>query len=199
VEIRRAGPADLDSVTALLCEAFHHDPLWRWAFPDDEHLAVWWRLYVTSALRYPSVWVAGDYAAASIWIPPGGTELTAEEEDGLAPMLRDLVGPRAAEVLEVLERFEASHPRDEPHYYLSLLGTAARRQPAAHRRRGRPGVPGVEQPRERRALRTRRLRPRRRVHDARRRTDRDHDVARAGVAGGPGAQMKPGRSKAGSG
>ena len=25
--------------------------------------------------------------------------------------------------MDLLERFEESHPRDEPHYYLSLLGT----------------------------------------------------------------------------
>ena len=34
-----------------------------------------------------------------------------------------LIGPHADEVLELLERFDAHHPRDEPHYYLSLLGT----------------------------------------------------------------------------
>jgi ribosomal protein S18 acetylase RimI-like enzyme len=33
--------------------------------------------------------------------------------------------------MQLLERFEASHPRDDPHYYLSLLGTAER-----HRGRG---------------------------------------------------------------
>ena len=37
--------------------------------------------------------------------------------------LAQSVGPRAAEVLELLERFEAAHPREEPHFYLSLLGT----------------------------------------------------------------------------
>jgi GNAT superfamily N-acetyltransferase len=68
----------------------------------------------------------GEYAAASIWIPPGGVELTDEEEERVEPLLRELLGPRAADVLALLERFEAAHPSDEPHYYLSLLGTANR-------------------------------------------------------------------------
>ena len=65
----------------------------------------------------------GDCAVVSIWIPPDGTELTAEEEERVGPLLDRLIGPRAPDVGEVLERFEASHPRDRPHYYLSLLGT----------------------------------------------------------------------------
>jgi GNAT superfamily N-acetyltransferase len=131
IEIRTAEPADLDGLTALLTGAFRGDPLWRWAFPKEEGIAAWWRFYVGSALRYPCVWVAGDFAAASVWIPPGGVELTDDEEQHVEPLLRELVGPRTPEVAELLERFEAAHPRDAPHYYLSLLGTADR-----HRGRG---------------------------------------------------------------
>jgi GNAT superfamily N-acetyltransferase len=64
-----------------------------------------------------------DGDAATLWIPPGGHELTEAEEADLDPLLRDLVGEHAEAFLEGLGRFEASHPRDEPHYYLSLLGT----------------------------------------------------------------------------
>ena len=120
---RIATERDLDGVTATLTAAFAQDPLWSWAFPDSADLAVWWRFHASSALRYPGVWVVGDYDAASIWIPPGGVELTEDEEGQVESILRNLVGARADEVIELLERFEASHPHDEPHYYLSLLGT----------------------------------------------------------------------------
>lgn len=126
MEVRTASPDDLDGLTALLSEAFAGDPLWRWAFPDDEGMAAWWRFCVGSALRYPWAWIAGDFAAASVWIPPGGVELTDEEEERVEPLLRELVGPRAPQVLELLERFAAARPREVPHYYLSLLGTADR-------------------------------------------------------------------------
>jgi GNAT superfamily N-acetyltransferase len=120
---RIATERDLDGVTDTLTAAFEDDPLWGWAFPDRADLAVWWRFHVSSALRYPGVWVAGDYEAASIWIPPGGVELTEEEEGRVDSILHDLAGDRAAEIITLLDRFEGSHPRDTPHYYLSLLGT----------------------------------------------------------------------------
>ncbi len=127
---RTAGPSDLDGLTALMTEAFASDPLWRWAFDDLAGLEQWWRFLITSALRYPCISIAGDHAAAAVWIPPGGVELTEEEEGRVEPLLRSLVGPRADAILTLLERFEETHPT-EPHYYLSLLGTAN-----AHRGRG---------------------------------------------------------------
>jgi GNAT superfamily N-acetyltransferase len=120
---RVATERDLEGVTATLTAAFSTDPLWSWAFPDRESLAKWWRFHISSALRYPWVWIADDYAAAAVWIPPGGVELTEEEEGRIESVLGDLVGPRAPEVIELLDRFERTHPRDAPHYYLSLLGT----------------------------------------------------------------------------
>jgi GNAT superfamily N-acetyltransferase len=122
-DIRVATTWDLDGLTETLSAAFETDPLWSWAFPERDDLAVWWRFLIGSALRYPWVWITGEYAAASVWIPPDGDELTAEEEERIEPLLADLAGPRAPVILELLERFEASHPREQPHYYLSLLGT----------------------------------------------------------------------------
>jgi GNAT superfamily N-acetyltransferase len=117
---------DLDGVTETLWEAFRDDPLWHWAFPDHNRLRTWWRFYIESALRYPWVWVVDDYAAASVWIPPDGTELTEKEEKRVEPLLEDLLGSRARAVMELVERFDDSHPRSKPHFYLSLLGTHPR-------------------------------------------------------------------------
>jgi hypothetical protein len=36
---------------------------------------------IGSAIRYPWVWISGDYAAAAVWIPPDGSELTEDEEE----------------------------------------------------------------------------------------------------------------------
>jgi GNAT superfamily N-acetyltransferase len=129
--VRRATNADLDQLTALLWLAFADDPLWSWAFPDREKLQPWWRFLIGSALRHRWVWVLGDYAAASVWIPPDCDELSRKEEDQVEGLLEDLIGSRASEVMQLLERFEACHPRGKPHYYLSILGTHP-----AHRGRG---------------------------------------------------------------
>ena len=39
--------------------------------------------------------------------------------------MHEVVPGRAAVILDVFERFDAAHPSDEPHFYLSLLGTHA--------------------------------------------------------------------------
>jgi ribosomal protein S18 acetylase RimI-like enzyme len=119
--------ADLEAVTQTISLAFHDDPTWSWAFPDaarrQAQYGVFWRFMVAGAMRYPWVLMTHDCEAASVWIPPGGTEIAEEAEGDVEPLLEDLLGSRAAEVMELLERFETAHPRDEPHFYLSLLGT----------------------------------------------------------------------------
>jgi len=120
---RVAAAADLDGLTRTLSEAFANDPLWRWAFPEPGTLEPLWRFFVRSALRYPWVWLSGDYAAAAVWIPPGGTELTDEEEEQVEPLVRGIIGKRTRDVMTLLERFDEAHPREPRHYYLSLLGT----------------------------------------------------------------------------
>lgn len=120
---RIATASDTDAVVSTLWAAFGDDPLWRWAFPDHSMLEAWWRLLIQSAMRYQWVFVADDCAAASVWIPPGGTELTKAEEARVRPLFEGLLGERAPIVIELVERFEAAHPRDRPHGYLSLLGT----------------------------------------------------------------------------
>jgi ribosomal protein S18 acetylase RimI-like enzyme len=124
METRVATEADLDGLTATLAAAFEADPLWgQWAFSDLEELTVWWRFHVVTALRYSCVWVRGDYAAVSVWIPPGGTEYTEEDEERIGPLVARLAGPRAGDIMDLLDRFDASHPDGPPHYHLTLLGT----------------------------------------------------------------------------
>jgi GNAT superfamily N-acetyltransferase len=120
---RVATASDVPAVSATLTAAFAGDPLWRWAFPDLDDLEELWRICITSALRYPWLRVLDDAVAAALWIPPGGTELTEQEEADLGPMLRSRIGDRSDAVLELIDRFEQAHPQEPPHYYLSLLGT----------------------------------------------------------------------------
>jgi GNAT superfamily N-acetyltransferase len=122
-----SSEADLAAVTETISLAFHDDPTWSWAFPDPARpqgqYTVFWRFMITGAMRYRRVLLTDECASASVWIPPAGTEIAEEDEARVEPLLQELVGSRAGEVMELLERFEAAHPRDEPHYFLSLLGT----------------------------------------------------------------------------
>ena len=180
---RVASPEDVDDVVRILVGAFAEDPAWSWAFPDASQRsaqhAQLWRHLVRGAMRYRSVWLSEGATATSVWIPPGGTELTPEDAEVLESMVVDLLGPGAGRVLGAFEEFERAHPRDEPHWFLTLLGTdpeqrgkghglaLLRRQPSGGRR-GRPaGVPGSQQHGERAALPALRLRRARILPDAR--------------------------------
>jgi GNAT superfamily N-acetyltransferase len=124
---RVATAADASGIANMFALAFQDDPLWAWAFPDParryRQLEAWWRFFIDGALRYPWTWTTPNYEAAAVWIPPGGTELSVEAEEQIEPLLSSLLGSRRQLVLELLDEFERAHPADQPHYYLSLLGS----------------------------------------------------------------------------
>jgi GNAT superfamily N-acetyltransferase len=127
VKVRPAISTDMSSVANTLAEAFFHDPVWGWAFADPtrrkaQHDA-WFQLLIGSALAHQWVWTTPNYEAASVWIPPGCPELSDCDEARLRPLIEETVGPRSGLILEVMSCFDAAHPHDREHYYLSLLGT----------------------------------------------------------------------------
>jgi GNAT superfamily N-acetyltransferase len=127
VGARVAEQDDTPAVTETIALAFNLDPVWSWAFPDverrlEQHRAIW-RLVAESSVSYGWAWLAEGCAAAALWIPPGRPELRPEDEERIGPLLEELMGDGAARVLDTFERFEAAHPDDRDHFYLSLLGT----------------------------------------------------------------------------
>lgn len=125
--VRRVTEAEADRVIELFTLAFYDDPTWSWAFPEPhrrmDHHRTLWGLFMHSAVPYGWVSMTADGGAAALWIPPDQPELTHEDELRVEPMLRELIGSHADDVLELLDSFDAHHPRHEPHCYLSLLGT----------------------------------------------------------------------------
>jgi GNAT superfamily N-acetyltransferase len=122
-----AGPADTSGVTDTLVEAFFVDPVWSWAFADPvrrkaQHRA-WFQILVGGAVEHQWVWTTPAHEAVSVWLPPGRPELSEIGEEHLEHMLEETMGERAGLLREVFGCFEASHPRDRDHFYLSLLGT----------------------------------------------------------------------------
>jgi ribosomal protein S18 acetylase RimI-like enzyme len=135
--VRVATPADVRAITETISLAFHDDPTWSWAFPDDgrrqEQYAIWWRFLIEGAMRFenPAVFVTEGIEAAAIWLPPGEGEYSPEDEAKVPGIVRELVGDRADEFMKLLDGFDEVQPADPPHYYLSLLGVHD-----AHRGRG---------------------------------------------------------------
>lgn len=127
VDQRRATSDDADLIGDIITRAFATDPLWGPALarPDGttDHLRRYWDIYVAGALRFPSPGIAGDGDAVTVWIPPGEDELTPEQFDQVLELLRAELPGSVDDLVALFARFEAAHPHDEPHYYLSLLAT----------------------------------------------------------------------------
>lgn len=124
---RVAGTDDVPAIVDTVTAAFFDDPLWGPAFADrasrTAQASTFWRLLVSSALRYPWTFVVGDARCVAMWLPPGGVELTEEESSGFEAFVRGIVGRSAADdILTIVERFEHARPA-EPHFYLSLFAT----------------------------------------------------------------------------
>src|SRR5271170_3152634 len=116
LEARRALLADCEVVTTITTLAFASDPLWSRAMArsdgSSEHHARFWKLFIEGALRYPWVWLTVGGEATSIWIPPGGTEMSEEQEDQLTKLANEYLGSAADNYIELLTRLDATHPRD---------------------------------------------------------------------------------------
>ena len=123
-------------MSETMATAFNDDPVWGpWAFPDagrrPGQQLVYWEFFLNSALRYDWVHATEQCESVTLWIPPSGTELTPEEEERVSSLVVELLGDHGKLLIEGFDLFEASHPREQAHYYLSLWGTHSR-----HRRKG---------------------------------------------------------------
>ncbi|MDI6022314.1 GNAT family N-acetyltransferase [Leucobacter sp. UT-8R-CII-1-4] len=132
----QATAADLDAVCETFADGFHDDPLWGWAFGGDavqrrERQLQWFRIVVSQGIEYGSVWMTPNAEAATLWIPAGMDELSAEREAELLAFVERDCADRANVLFETFEQFEKNHPRDRESHYLSLLATANK-----HRGRG---------------------------------------------------------------
>jgi ribosomal protein S18 acetylase RimI-like enzyme len=130
MSMRVATETDLEAIGRTLAGAFEHDPLWGWAFEEAERerkLAALGEVFgfcAAAALGLGWVRVTERVEAVALWIPPGAPEMSPADEERLPGVIEAACGPdSAARVLELFGAFEANHPHEPPHFYLSLLGT----------------------------------------------------------------------------
>jgi GNAT superfamily N-acetyltransferase len=128
MEFRVATEADVDAVTDTVRLAFLADPIWGPALtrPDGstDHLDAFWRLYVEGGLRFSTVFMLDDASAVAIWIPPGETELSEEQEVELDRLVHEnFPGDLTPKMFELYDRMERVHPRDTPYAYLCIIAT----------------------------------------------------------------------------
>ena len=122
--IRNGGWEDEERIGALLAVSFTDDPFVRWIMPNA-------RDFISDSKRHPrraysaafeagTVFVAGDFAGAALWIPPGAKPDRSEETEQAESTVeagRPIFPP---EFPELISR-SASYCPGEPHWYLALI------------------------------------------------------------------------------
>jgi len=129
---RHALAADLDRLTETLASAFRDDPLLCWMFEDPqtrpEHRRAWMRFALEMGMTRGHVYSAAQQRAAAIWSPPDVTLFDELWAPRMLETTREGLGEKAGEKLAALTQAMTSHPIEEPHFYLFVLGTHAESQ-----------------------------------------------------------------------
>ena len=127
--VRKATLADAPRLAQALASAFEDDPVIAWIFPDEHRRRRVLPVFMEFRLRnlafpHDEVWMTVDGSAAAVWLPPPGRwQLSRPQQLRLLPALVRFLGLRTVSVLGGLDRMEARHPHDPPHWYLFILGT----------------------------------------------------------------------------
>ena len=191
---RPATRADVARVTETLTVAFATDPVWGVALarPDGStaHHTPYWNLFVEGALRYSTVFVADDDSAVSLWIPPDGTELSDDQDAACRALVTASLEPGAA---AAPVRALGSVRGEPPARRAARLSQPPGDAPRPPRQGGRPtapgggagtlgcgrppGLPRVDESRQRPPVRAGRVPPDRRLHGRPRRGPHLDDVA----------------------
>ena len=127
-EVRVAEASEGEAVLDTLMLAFSTDPCMRYLLASPHAFFKGFRPFATgmggAALAAGTAWLAGDGAAAALWLPPG---VTSDREAMLAvigELAREEKLPVLGEVGDTMARY---HPA-EPHWYLAMIGVDPARQ-----------------------------------------------------------------------
>lgn len=131
VVIRAAGEGDRATVRRLLDEAFMHDPVSSWVFPEEAHRravhGLFMGVFLDVALKEGRVDIAEDDAAAALWLSVPAGEPDPAEED-VPALMRQTADPDNERAELVGRLTGAVHPTDRDHEYLLLVAVTPERQ-----------------------------------------------------------------------
>lgn len=130
VRIRQAETEDREQVVRLLDEAFHHDPVSSWVFPEERHRRAvhgkFLGVFVDVTLAEGRIDLLEDGTAVALWLPvPAGAPT---EEDTTPALMRATADPDNERAELVGRLTGAIHPHDRAHEYLLMIGVSPDRQ-----------------------------------------------------------------------
>lgn len=122
IHVRTAAAADVPALSSTLAEAFRHDPVLTWCYPDHDRraqlLPFVFRVVLEHTVPHGGVETVDPAVSGAVWVPP----TAAIDEDAMAGELLEASGDYAERVVTALELIAEHHPTEE-HEYLFILGT----------------------------------------------------------------------------
>lgn len=117
--IERAAPSDVDTLAAVIADAFQHLAVAAWLVADRVHrhdvLHRVFRIHVAHAVAHGTVWTTVAHTGVAVWLP-GDADGPVDYDTRLG----DATGPYVTR-FQILDRaFEAHHP-SAPHRHLAFL------------------------------------------------------------------------------
>jgi GNAT superfamily N-acetyltransferase len=128
VEVRVATAEERERTVSVETLAFAKDPVMRWLDPEPHEYLCHFPRFVDAfggrAFEHETVWIAGDFGGAAMWLPPGVETDGDTVEAVLRQSLDEAALGTAFAVLEQMGRFHI----EEPHWYLPMIGVEPAQQ-----------------------------------------------------------------------
>jgi ribosomal protein S18 acetylase RimI-like enzyme len=125
VQIRTASVGDTPRVAATLARAFFDDPVFRWAYPDDERrreqLPGIFSVFTEAFQRHDETYTAGEHTGAALWAPPGQAPVDEDFADEFNERLEQAAGADGERFFAVAELVDEHHPHGS-FCFLQFLG-----------------------------------------------------------------------------
>jgi GNAT superfamily N-acetyltransferase len=125
VRIRQAGESDRAALVRLLDDAFLHDPVSSWVFPEEAHRrkvhGLFMGVFADVALAEGRADIMEDESAMALWLRiPAGVP----EEDDTPARMREIADPDNERAELVGRMTGAVHPHDRAHEYLLMIAVS---------------------------------------------------------------------------
>lgn len=124
-QIRKASASDTLRTASTLARAFFDDPVFRWAYPDDDQrrevLPGIFAVFTEAFQRHDEIYLTAQPAGAALWAPPGQAPVDDEHADDFNRRLEQAAGADGERFFEVAGLVDEHHPHGS-YYYLQLLG-----------------------------------------------------------------------------
>ncbi len=118
-----AGEEDRERAKHSVVLSFAADPMMRWMVPDAaDYLATMpevFEAFAGASFENRTAYIARNAKAVALWLPPD----VESDNDRMTAALRKVVAPELYEdIAAVFGEMGRYHPRDEPCWYLPLIG-----------------------------------------------------------------------------